>query len=236
MPVEIEIRGDVTSKKYQDAKLIKKFFANTINMERASGNILIICNNTLSGYRSSKIDLIIIGNFQNYECKIRTKANYLSYKGASREFDIDLRRVSVKSFCFTLEIDDCKFEELMTNESNFLVKKNGQNEKFANENHCNTVKEYFLKSLKFSPFICHFIWYKNIELNSITSFFKGKRINLKKYNYLPNEFNFNYNIKLACFQKTPYFPVSKDGEIKGDCVFKCLPKFKDFNYSEINPI
>lgn len=224
MPLEIKIRIDRDSNNLQEAELLKNIFENSINLKDKNGEILIYCNKTYSGYRSKKIDFIITGYFENYYCKTKTKAIYNPHRGVQNYSNLELfglRHVKVNNFFFTIETRHDKLEDLSINKFKMVVNKNYDN--LINQLQTISLSDHINSSLNLSPFICHFYWYKNItNSSSIIDLFKKKEINPVKYNYLPATFNFSYILMLACLQKTPYFPVSKHGEIKDSPTFKCL--------------
>lgn len=238
MPLEIIIREDNDTNNLQEAELLKNIFENSLDLKDKNGEILIFCNKTYTGYRSKKIDFIITGYFEEYSCKTKTKAIYNPYRGNRDYSDLEkfaLRNVIVENFFFTIESKQDKIEDLDLDKFNMIVNKNQTN--LINQIKTNPLSDYINNSLNLSPFICHFYWYKNISSPSlIIDLFKKKGINPEKYNYLPETFNFSYLIKLACRQKTPYFQVSKNGEIKGFApVFRCLKTYH-YDYLKIGEL
>lgn len=236
MSLEIIIKEDTNSNNYREALSLKNIFENSINLNNKNGEILIFCNNTYSGYRSKKIDFIITGYFEDYYCKTKTKAIYNSPKGVHEEHKFGLRYVKIDNFFFTIEIKNDQLIELELNKYSKIVNRKDNSYETTNQSQTKSLTDYLNNSLSTSPFICHFYWYKNIDTSSsILDLFKNKGVKTDKYNYLPNTFNFSYILMLACLQKTPYFPVSKTGDIKDHCIFKSLQTYQ-FNFSKISSL
>ena len=78
MPIEIKIKEDINSITYHDAISLKNIFENSIDLKNKNGEILIFCNNTFSGYRSKKIDLIVTGYFDEFYCHTKTKIKLIN--------------------------------------------------------------------------------------------------------------------------------------------------------------
>ena len=74
MPIKIRIKGSRDTNEYQDALQLKQLFESSIDLNSTNGEILIISNATLFGQETKDVDLIVMGNFEKYSCRIKTKA------------------------------------------------------------------------------------------------------------------------------------------------------------------
>jgi len=237
MAVKINIKGDKDTNEYKDALVLKHIFENDFSKSDTSGEILIISGATLFGQEVKDIDLIVLGNFDKYSCKIKTKAETGSYQN-KEELEMKERLVFVNSFCFVIETKRHRAEDIQLNGIQLLVK---YNEKLHDVTTQSEKQKYSLSSfikdrINFSPYVCNFIWFRNINWDSIKQLLGNNENSLTKHNYLPNSFNLPFLFQLACVQATPYNPKDKDGKLKGYASFKCLKKDQSFDINEMSLI
>jgi hypothetical protein len=237
MAVKINIKGDKDTNEYKDALVLKQIFENDFSKSDTSGEILIISGATLFGQEVKDIDLIVLGNFDKYSCKIKTKAETGSYQN-KEELEMKERLVFVNSFCFVIETKRHRAEDIQLNGIQLLVK---YNEKLHDVTTQSEKQKYSLSSfikdrINFSPYVCNFIWFRNINWDSIKQLLGNNENSLTKHNYLPNSFNLPFLLQLACVQATPYNPKDKDGKLKGYASFKCLKKDQSFDINEMSSI
>ncbi|MFV0157133.1 hypothetical protein OBK24_01545 [Empedobacter falsenii] len=257
MDLEIEIIGNKNSEKYKHALEIKEVFdklimniKNQIIIKKInsfeliyhptfdripSGKLLIICNEHFAGYASKKIDLILIGEFDTFKpfyTKVKTNVNYYShniYRYREDEFKFESRLVNIKNFCYTISIKEDMIDDLKFNDNNMIVDLGNE---MISDNRL-LLLDFFRNNLNYSPFICHFNWYKNITKEQFPKIFYKKNLILKKINYLSSVITFTQMIQLGCWQKIPNFPIDKHGYIKGIPIFKSFKRFDILDFSKI---
>src|SRR5262245_34297424 len=98
MAVNIRIKGDTETNEYKDALALKQIFENEFTNKEINGDILIISSATLFGQDVKDVDLIVLGNFEKYSCKVKSKAETGSYDD-KKELELKERLVFVNSFC-----------------------------------------------------------------------------------------------------------------------------------------
>jgi hypothetical protein len=109
MPINIRIKGNKYTNEYQDALHLKQLFESSIELNTTNGEILIICNATLFGQETKDVDLIVMGNFEKYCCRIKTKATTTN----KEELELKERTLFVNNFCFTIETKIHRAEDVM---------------------------------------------------------------------------------------------------------------------------
>jgi len=204
MPIKIRIKGNKETNEYQDALELKQLFESSLDINSTNGEILIIANATLFGQETKDVDLIVIGNFEKYSCRVKTKAISTN----KEELEQKERTVFVNSFCFTIETKRHRAEDVRLDGLNLLVKYNNKlsDATTQSENQKYSLKNFFADRLNFSPYICNFIWFKNISWASIKGLLSNNELLFTKHNYLPNKFTFPFIMQLACIQQPPYNP------------------------------
>jgi len=234
MPIKIRIKGSKDTNEYQDALQLKQLFESSIDLNSTNGEILIISNATLFGQETKDVDLIVMGNFEKYSCRIKTKATTTN----KEELELKERTVFVNNFCFTIETKRHRAEDVMLDGVNLLVKYNNKlsDATTQSENQKYSLKNFLSDRLNFSPYICNFIWFKNISWDSIKGLLGNNETLYTKHNYLPNTFKFPFILQLACIQQPPYNPKDKDGNAKGYSSFSCLRKNESFDYSQMESV
>ncbi|HTE23661.1 AAA family ATPase [Flavitalea sp.] len=232
MSVTINIKGNNETNEFQDALSLKQMFEKEFSTKEINGEILIICNATLFGQTTKDVDLIALGSFDNYRCKLKTKA-----VGPNKdELSLTERTVFVNNFCFCFESKRHRAEDVQLNGLNLLVKyKNRWSDATTqSENQKYSLKNFFADRLNFSPYIANFIWLKNIDWQSIKSLLSNNDKLYTKHNYLPNIFSFPFLMQLACVQQPPYNGRDKDGNYKNYCSFSSLKHNDQFDYNRMS--
>ena len=234
MPIKIRVKGNKETNEYQDALQLKQILESSINLDLTDGDILIVSNATLFGQETKDIDLIVIGSFKKYACKVKSKA---IAKGKI-ELDLKERLVYINNFCFTIETKRHRAEDIRLEGLNLLVKYNNKlsDATTQSENQKYSLKNFFEDRLNFSPYICNFIWFKNINWESIKSLLGNNETLYTKHNYLPNTFKFPFLLQLACIQQQPYNAKTSSGEYKDYVSFDCLPRMNTFDYPMIESV
>lgn len=245
MSVKLKIKGNQETNEYKDAIVLKEIFENEFRKkpvnyknEQINGEILIISNATLFGQDTKDVDLIVIGKFENYSIKVKTKA-----KTSDEELNQEERLLFINDFCFVIETKKHCAENIQLNGVNLLVKYNGKyNDKLSDattqsEKQKYALSNYFNDRLGFSPYICNFIWLRNVSADSIKELLGNNPNILDKHNYLPNKFGLGWLFQLACIQKTPKNQIDKNTQKpKGYCVFESLWYNQDYDLNEVDSI
>jgi hypothetical protein len=234
MSVKIRIKGTQGTNEYQDALKLKELFEGSIDINSTNGEILIVSNATLFGQETKDIDLIVIGTFEKYRCRVKTKA----IDGERKELELQDRTVFVNNFCFTIETKRHRAEDIQLHGLNLLVKYNNKlsDATTQSENQKYALKGFFNDRLSFSPYISNFIWFRNVNWNSIKDLLGENEVLFTKHNYLPDVFNFPYLIQLACIQQTPFCSKDNEGKYKNYSSFNCLRRNVNFDFSEMENI
>jgi len=234
MSVNIKIKGNQGTNEYKDAIVLKEIFENEFRNKPINGEVLIISNATLFGQDTKDVDLIVIGKFEKYSIKVKTKA-----KLSDKELEQAERLLFINDFCFVIETKGHPAENIQLDG---LILKVKYNEKYhdvttQSENQKFALKKYFEDRLNFSPYICNFIWLRNVSSNSIKELLGNNPDIFDKHNYLPSTFSLRWLFQLACIQKTPRSQIdTKTQEPKGYCVFESLWYKQEYDFSEIDRI
>ena len=235
MSVIIRIKGNKETTEYQDALALKQIFEHEFSDNKTNGEILIISNATLFGQEVKDVDLVVLGNFEKYSCRIKTKAK----NNKKEELELKERTVFVNSFCFVIETKKHRAEDIQLNGLNLLVRYNNKlsDATTQSENQKYSLKNYFQDRLNFTPYICNFIWLRNVNWESIKDILGNSENLLTKHNYLPNTFSLRYLFQLACVQAIPFNPVDKDtNEPKGYSTISCLKNKETFDFNQMQSI
>ena len=141
------------------------------------------------------------------------------------------RQVYVKNFCFVIETKTHQAEDIQLNGLTLLVKYNSKYKDVTtqSENQKYSLSNYFNDRVKITPYICNFIWFRNVSSESIENLLGSNTRIHAKHNYLPSKFNVSTLVQLACVQKFPYQTINHNDAEVGH------PGFTSFNYNqEIN--
>ena len=234
MSIKIRIKGNQETNEYQDALQLKQLLESSLDVGSTNGEILIISNATLFGQETKDIDLIVIGNFEQYRCKIKTKA-----VGPKKvELELKERTVFVNNFCFTIETKRHRAEDIRLEGLHLLVKYNNKLSDVTtqSENQKYSLKSFFSDRLNFSPYIGNFIWFRNVNWDSIKNLLGNNELLYTKHNYLPSVFKFPFLMQLACIQQPPYNAMGEDGNFKNYCSFNCLKQKDSFDFSQMENV
>ena len=238
MSVAIRIKGNKETSEYQDALTLKQYFDNAFSKIEISGEILIVSNATLFGQEVKDVDLIVIGSFEKYSCKVKSKA-ISKIENEEKELELKERLVFVNDFCFVIETKKHRAEDIQLNGLNLLVR---YNDKFSDattqsEKQKYSLKNFFKDRLKVVPYICNFIWFRNVAWESLKDLIGKNENALTKHNLLPSTFSFPFLIQLACVQRAPFNPFEKDKkQLKGYASFSSLKRNEDFDYDQMESI
>lgn len=234
MPVKIKIKGNKDTNEYKDAIVLKEIFEDEYRNSDINGEILIISNVTLFGQDTKDVDIVAVGKFENFSTKIKTAAK----TKAGEILESKERILYVSDFCFVFETKKHRAEDIQLNGLTLLVK---YNNKFSDvttqsENQKFSLFKYFTDRIGFSPYICNFIWLRNVSSDSIKNLF-SKDKNFNKHNYLPSRFSLKWLFQLACIQTIPYNPLDKNtNSLKGYSQFKSFKWNQEFDLTEVDKI
>ena len=235
MGLKINIKGNTETPEYKDALILKQIFLDSLS--NAEGEILIICNATLFGQEVKDIDLIAIGKLENYPISLKTAAKTKIF-GKNEELGEEIRKVFVNDFCFVFETKKHRAEDIQLNGLTLLVKYNNKFKDVTtqSENQKYSLTRFFEDRIKFKPYVCNFIWLRNVSKDSINNILGNNSKIYKKHNYLASTFNFLTLIELACEQNKPYQTTGKDGQLKGHPGFSSFPYSEGVDFNKITPI
>lgn len=169
MAVDRRIKGNNDSNEYQDALALKKIFEKEFEKKDTKGEVLIICNAILFGQEIKDIDLIVLGNFENYRCNLKTKAE--TGKFADRiELEQKDRLVIINSFCFVIETKRHRAEDIQLNGIHLLVRYNDKlhDATTQSEQQKYSLTNFFKDRLNYTPYVCNFIWFRNFNRTDYT--------------------------------------------------------------------
>lgn len=234
MSIKIRIKGTSETNEYKDALELKQLFESSLDTNNLIGEILIISNATLFGQETKDVDLIVIGTFEKYSCRVKSKA-----VGPNKtELEMKPRTVFVNNFCFTIETKRHRAEDIRLDGLHLLVKYNNKlsDATTQSENQKYSLKGFFDDRLNFSPYISNFIWFKNVNWESIKNLLGNNEQLFTKHNYLPNTFTFPFLMQLACVQQIPYNPNESDGTPKGYSSFNCLKRNNSFDFTQMEEV
>ncbi len=209
MPVKISLKnfGDETiqTPEKQAAGQIAECFKLEFetDFKAAQGELLILSNLTLIGQEVKDIDLLIIGFLENFKLKIETKTK--DSNGVITEVSNNL--VEVKTFCYVIEIKDHTAERIKTDGPILSVKykDHWHDATSQSEKQKYSLKNYLTDNLGVSPYICNFLWLRNISDEEYISLFDNTSTNI-----FANQFSFRNLIEKSTLQQIPYKPTSID--------------------------
>jgi len=196
MAVEIIIKGNPETNEYQDALDLKKKFETQIS-SNINGKIIIISGVTIFGQEVKDIDLVVIGNLNNYklDLKSRTKENP----------EVKKKEVFINNFCFCIETKRNNPRDILLEGNTLLVKYSDKKSDVTSQSEKQKYSLYnFLKvALGNSPYICNFIWLRNLQRQNLNDLLNSNEYLKTNHNFLPSELNLNWLFQLACIQHFP---------------------------------
>jgi len=187
-----------TSPEKQAAELLAaRFRIEFENDKYSSGEILILSNLTLIGQEVKDLDILVIGMLDNCKFNIITKS-----KGLNDVINVaEAKVVEVKTFCYTIELKDHIVQRIKTNGPMLLVeyKNHWHDVSTQSEKQKYSLKNYFTDNLEASPYICNFIWLRNVTNQEYSNLFEGNQTNI-----FPTEFSFKDLIQKSTYQQLPF--------------------------------
>ena len=196
MSVDVTIYGaDKESSEYEAAVRLKEIIQNSIPAA-AIGEIVIFVSATLLGQEVKDIDLLLVGEIQNgYE----VTADFIFDEEEIRD------KVSIRSFCTTIEVKQHDISGIFRNGTDIYVK-------YGADSHCVTQQsnkqkystlEFFKKTLVFSPYITNVIWFTQATRADIKGLL-SVRNRVMRSNVLANSFDFKEFMQLLIWQQPPF--------------------------------
>lgn len=238
MAVSIKIKGNNETNEFKDAVALKEIFEAEFRNKDTNGEILIICNATLFGQETKDIDLIAIGKFENYSSRLKAKTR-TKYKGNWTNLDEEFRNVYINDFCFVFETKRHRVTDIQLDGLTLTVKYSNKRSDVTtqSENQKYSLTNFFKDRINFSPYVCNFIWLRNVDWESIKNLL-GENSNIyNKHNYLPNTFSFAFLFQLACIQSIPWTTVNENGTpVNSNSSFNCLRRNQKFDFNEMDRI
>ena len=227
MPVEIKITGvKQNTDEYNAARELREMFEESFKgFPKADGEILIAKSVTLIGQEVKDVDLVVIGKLKNFQIQLKTK----SYISKDLDRDLKSRNVFINDFCFVIEIKKHTIENVRLHGTQLLVRYGGKYHDATeqSEKQKYALRRYFEERVGGSPYICNFIWLKNVSPNEIKTLI-GESSWDAAHNYLPNKFQLKWLVQLACLQKIPYQPNEQ-----APCRFNSTIKEDSNSYIEV---
>ena len=242
MPVKVRIKGNTETNEYKDALALKEIFEDEFRNGQVNGEILIISNATLFGQETKDIDLIAIGKFEKYRQRVKTK--HKSYgENKSIVHEQEMRTIFINDFCFVFETKRHRVTDVRLDGLTLSVTYKGKHSNkrsdvtTQSENQKYSLASYFKDRVNFSPYVCNFIWLRNVNWSSIKNLLGDNTKIHNKHNYLPNTFSMRFLMQLACVQLIPWTSNDRNtGKLKGYSAFNSLRKNQEYNIEEVDRI
>lgn len=196
MAVSVSVFGaDKESDEYNAALKLKSIIQNSMP-DSAIGEIVLFASATLYGQAVKDVDLMMLGNVQNYAV-----TSEFNDKEGNRVRD----KVFIQNFCTVIEIKRHDISGIVLNGTDFYVK-------YGCDLHCVTQQSnkqkisamnFFINTLSFSPFITNIIWFTQATAKDIDGLLinNGRRL---PSNVLGSDFDFKDLINLLLLQKPPF--------------------------------
>lgn len=201
MSVKVSIYGaDKDSDEYNAALKLKRIIQKDIP-DSVIGKIVLFASATLFGQVVKDIDLLMIGNLNNYS--VNAEFNEPELDGGSQN-KVN-KKVDIQSFCTVIEVKRHDVSGIVRNGTDFYVK-------YGHGLHCVTLqsnkqkiaaKSYFEKALSFSPFITNIIWFTQVTANDIRGLLESDGGSLTS-NVIGADFEFRELMQLLIWQKPPF--------------------------------
>ena len=221
--VDIRITGVTDTPEDQAARQLKQVFEKEISNDQ-DGMIQIIPNVLCFGFEVKDIDLMVIAQFgSGFVRNIRSKG-----KRAGRDEleDYAYRKVFISNFCFCVEVKDHRPTEVKFKGSRALVKYKGKWHDATNQNERQkyTLKAFLEENLGWEPFICNFIWFRNIPHDALPDI---------PHNWLSSDLSLYWILERAFDQKIPSFRQRGSNEYYS---FACSERLEGEAFDEFNKV
>ena len=196
MSVNVIVYGaEQTSDEYVAALKLKQIIQDSLP-NSAIGEIVLFASATLVGQAVKDVDLLMIGEVQNYSVNAE-------FQTEAEGFVKD--RVAISSFCTTIEIKRHDISSIFVNGTDFYVK-------YGTRNHCVTSQsnkqkiatmKFFEKTLMVSPYITNIIWFTQATPGDIKKLLTNNGRTMPS-NVLGSDFDFKELMQLLIWQQPPH--------------------------------
>ncbi len=196
MSVNVLVYGaDKDSDEYEAALKMRNIIKNSLP-STVNGEIVLYASATLYGQAVKDVDLMMVGNIENYS----TVLEFLDEKK-----EVCRAPVKITSFCTTIEVKRHSISGIYLKGTDFYVR-------YGKDSHCVTLQSnnqkisamnFFKKAMGISPYMTNLIWFTQVtekELDGLLTN-SGKKM---PSNVLPCTFDFDYVLQLLVSQKPPY--------------------------------
>lgn len=225
MPITVKIKGNQDTEEHKDALALKEIFIRDIPRD-VNGEILIISNATLFGQETKDVDLIVLGNFEKFNLYLNSKSTNSKHE----EGELKNRNIFFNNFCFVIETKHHRAQDVVLDGLTLCVKYNNRlaDVTTQSEKQKYSLMNYFKDRINTSPYICNFIWLRNVNQNSLRSLISEGEYIRVNHNYLPSDLNIKWLFQLACLQNFPFTPIDRNTDKeKGYSTFNSLKKYND---------
>lgn len=188
MGVNVMVYGaDQNSDEYIAALQLKQIIQDSLPGS-VIGEIVLFASATLMGQAVKDVDLLMIGQVQNYSvnAEFHTEA-----EGLVKD------KVMISSFCTTIEVKRHDISGIFVNGTDFYVK-------YGARNHCVTTQsnkqkisamQFFERTLMVSPYVTNIIWFTQVTPNDIKNLLTNNGRTMPS-NVLGSDFNFKELMQL----------------------------------------
>lgn len=216
MSVKITVKGNQEAPEYRDATQLMEIFEKGFQNSNATGEVLISSNVTLYGQEVKDVDIVVLGNLNNFNLTFKTSSKTRKDK---EDLPEDKRPVNIRNFCFVIETKSHDAGGIRIDGDVLKVKYNhGYHDvTYQSERQKYSLKKYLENEGIYAPRICNFIWLTNVSANTIKELTGGRR------NLLPTDFSLRWLFQLACLQEMPYCKLIRGTEsFEEFSEFSCL--------------
>lgn len=214
------VGGNPDSDEYRAALKLKNIIQESVP-QSVIGEVVLFASANLVGQTVKDVDLFMLGTIQNYELS-------LEFIGDDDEYIKD--KVSINSFCTTIEVKSHGIDAISRIGTDFYVK-------YGKTNHCVTEQSnnqktsamnFFKRILSFSPFITNLIWFTETTKEDLKDLLKVESKEMPA-NVLGRDFKFAELIQLLVWQRKPYHAgkIYKFDSHYGNCSVSDLQKALD---------
>lgn len=195
MSVNIMVYGaDQSSDEYIAALKLKQIIQDSLPGS-AIGEIVLFASATLMGQAVKDVDLLMIGEVQNYSVNAEF---HTDAEGLVKDY------VAISSFCTTIEVKRHDISGIFVNGTDFYVK-------YGTRNHCVTTQsnkqkisamQFFERTLMVSPYVTNVIWFTQATPSDIKKLLTNNGRTMPS-NVLGSDFNFKEMMQLLIWQNPP---------------------------------
>lgn len=197
--IDVKIVGNLDIPEYKAAQALKQIIERDMK-PRERGSVLIVVGATCFGQEVKDVDLVVFGRLSGFARELWTKA-----KRGNIELEQAHRFINVSNFCFCIEVKDHSPESVEFQASTARVKYKNKdtwhNASNQSDRQKYSLKAYLDQAIGWSPYICNFIWFRNIPWDSLPKV---------PHNWLPSNLNLDLILQLACEQHWPKYNPAND--------------------------